>query len=74
MPNDASAGEAALTAFEESSWGKKYPAIGQSWRRAWAEVIPFYAKFLTVPGNAGGGNPNNPPPPDPSVIPEFEPL
>ena len=40
---DADAGEAALTAFEESSWGKKYPAIGQSWRRAWAEVIPFYA-------------------------------
>src|SRR5215469_6021960 len=24
---DADAGEAALTAFEESSWGKKYPAI-----------------------------------------------
>src|SRR4029077_4384032 len=23
--------------------GKKYPAIGQSWRRAWAEVVPFYA-------------------------------
>jgi putative transposase len=40
---DADAGEAALTAFEEGYWGKKYPAIGQSWRRAWAEVIPFYA-------------------------------
>src|SRR5215469_6114894 len=40
---DAAAGEAALTAFDESSWGKKYPAIGQSWRRAWAEVVPFYA-------------------------------
>jgi putative transposase len=24
-------------------WGRRYPAIGQSWRRAWAEVIPFYA-------------------------------
>src|SRR5919202_5159969 len=40
---DADAGEAALTAFEESFWGQKYPAIGQSWRRAWGEVVPFYA-------------------------------
>ena len=22
---------------------EKYPAIGQSWRRAWGEVVPFYA-------------------------------
>ncbi len=40
---DAAAGEAALTAFEDGYWGKKYLAIGQSWRRAWSEVIPFYA-------------------------------
>ena len=40
---DAIAAEAALTAFEETPWGQKYPAIGQSWRRAWNEVIPFYA-------------------------------
>ncbi|KAA5607798.1 IS256 family transposase, partial [Rhodovastum atsumiense] len=40
---DATAAEAALTAFEEGPWGQKYPAIGQSWRRAWSEVIPFYA-------------------------------
>jgi putative transposase len=40
---DVTAGEAALTAFEEGPWGRKYPAIGQSWRRAWAEVVPFYA-------------------------------
>ena len=40
---DADAGEAALTAFEQSFWGQKYPAIGQSWRRAWGEVVPFYA-------------------------------
>jgi putative transposase len=40
---DAAAGEAALTAFEGGVWGRKYPAIGQSWRRAWGEVIPFYA-------------------------------
>jgi putative transposase len=40
---DAKAGEAALGACEESPWGLKYPAIGQSWRRAWTEVVPFYA-------------------------------
>lgn len=40
---DAAAGEKALTDFEEGPWGQKYPAIGQSWRRAWPEVIPFYA-------------------------------
>jgi putative transposase len=40
---DAKAGETALGVFEESAWGRKYPAIGQSWRRAWTEVIPFYA-------------------------------
>ena len=39
---DAKAGEAALTAFEDGLWGRRYPAIAQSWRRAWAEVIPFY--------------------------------
>ena len=40
---DAQAGEKALAAFETSPWGRKYPAIGQSWRRAWQEVVPFYA-------------------------------
>lgn len=40
---DAAAGEVALGAFQESLWGRRYPAIGQSWRRAWSEVIPFYA-------------------------------
>jgi putative transposase len=39
---DADAGAAALTAFEEGEWGRKYPAIVQCWRRAWSEVIPFY--------------------------------
>ena len=37
------AGEAALTAFEAGHWGQRYPAIAQSWRRAWPEVVPFYA-------------------------------
>src|ERR1041385_1634268 len=40
---DATAGEAALAAFEEGPWGRKYPAIGPGWRRAWGEVVPFYA-------------------------------
>lgn len=40
---DDTAAEAALTAFEASPWGRKYPAIGQIWRRAWSEVIPFFA-------------------------------
>ncbi|MCB4863134.1 IS256 family transposase [Sphingobium sp. PNB] len=39
----ADAAEKALTAFEAGPWGQRYPAIGQSWRRAWAEVIPFFA-------------------------------
>ena len=40
---EAAAGEAALAAFEEGPWGRRYPAIGPSWRRAWDEVVPFYA-------------------------------
>jgi len=40
---DAVAGAAALAAFDEGPWGRRYPAIGQSWRRAWDEVVPFYA-------------------------------
>ena len=26
-----------------SCWGRKYPAIAQSWRRNWERVIPFFA-------------------------------
>jgi len=40
---DAIDGEKALSDFEVSEWGRKYPAIGQSWRRAWNEVVPFFA-------------------------------
>jgi len=40
---DPAAAEAALTAFEDGPWGRKYAAIGPSWRRAWSEVVPFYA-------------------------------
>lgn len=31
-----------LAAFE-ASWGARYPAIGDSWRRAWEHVIPLFA-------------------------------
>ena len=41
--SSAEVAEQALTAFEAGPWGTRYPAIGQSWRRAWAEVIPFFA-------------------------------
>jgi hypothetical protein len=34
---------AALEAFEARPWGQKYPAIAQSWRRHWDQVIPFFA-------------------------------
>lgn len=32
-----------LQEFEAGAWGKKYPAIAQSWRRNWEQVIPFFA-------------------------------
>lgn len=40
---DAPAAEAALSAFESGAWGGKYPSIAPIWRRAWPEVIPFFA-------------------------------
>ena len=40
---NAETGQAALDAFDAGPWGRKYPVIAQSWRRNWAEVIPFYA-------------------------------
>jgi putative transposase len=40
---NAEAGATELDAFIEGVWGRKYPAIGQSWKRAWPEVIPFFA-------------------------------
>jgi putative transposase len=32
-----------LEEFDASPWGRKYPAIAQSWRRNWEQVIPFFA-------------------------------
>jgi putative transposase len=39
----AEAAAAALDAFEASSWGAKFPTVVASWRRAWPQVIPFFA-------------------------------
>lgn len=39
---DAQAAEKALEEFEQSALGKKYPAIAQTWRRSWAQVVPFF--------------------------------
>src|SRR4249920_1305209 len=38
----AEAAAAELDAFE-AEWGRRYPAIGQAWRRAWEYVVPFFA-------------------------------
>jgi putative transposase len=40
---NAEAAAAALDEFEQGPWGQKYPPIVASWRRRWAEVIPFFA-------------------------------
>lgn len=45
---DAAAAAAALDAFEAGEWGRRHPAIVQGWRRAWGEVVPFYAFALEV--------------------------
>ena len=39
----AEAAEAQLSAFEAGPWGQKFPTVVASWRRAWANVIPFFA-------------------------------
>jgi putative transposase len=35
--------DTALVRLEEfeAEWGKRYPAIGAAWRRAWDYVVPF---------------------------------
>ena len=33
--------ERQLDAFE-TTWGEAYPSIGQSWRRNWPRIIPFF--------------------------------
>ena len=39
---NAEAAEAALAAFEAGGWGKRYPTVTATWRRAWDRVIPFF--------------------------------
>src|SRR5471030_2368402 len=38
----AEAAEAALDAFADGEWGQKFPTVVAAWRRAWAQVIPFF--------------------------------
>ncbi|KAB2965036.1 IS256 family transposase [Zoogloea sp.] len=37
------AAEAALEGFAEGEWGQRFPTVAAAWRRAWEEVIPFFA-------------------------------
>ncbi len=39
---DAEAGRAALEAFDVGSWGRKYPAIAQAWRRKLGSRHPVF--------------------------------
>ena len=39
----AEAAEVELDAFEQGPWGQKFPTVVASWRRAWSNVIPFFA-------------------------------
>src|SRR5438874_1691330 len=39
----AEAASAALDAFERGPWGTKFPTVVASWRRAWTQIIPFFA-------------------------------
>jgi transposase-like protein len=39
----AESAEAELAAFEAGPWGQKFPTVTASWRRAWSNVIPFFA-------------------------------
>jgi Transposase, Mutator family len=38
----AEAAPAALDAFEDGEWGRKFPTVVAAWRRAWDQVIPFF--------------------------------
>ena len=39
----AEAALAELDAFEQGSWGQRFPTVVAAWRRAWDKVIPFFA-------------------------------
>ena len=40
---NAEAASAALDDFERGPWGRTFPTVVASWRRAWTHVIPFFA-------------------------------
>lgn len=40
---NAEAAEQALNEFETGPWGERFPTVAQSWRRHWAQIIPFFA-------------------------------
>jgi len=40
--------KAALEAFTQGRWGKKYPPIALIWQRQWEQVIPFFAYPVEV--------------------------
>ena len=40
---NADAAAAELAAFEAGPWGQRFPTVASSWRRAWSNVIPFFA-------------------------------
>lgn len=39
----ADAAAIALDTFAEGPWGRQFPTVVASWRRAWTQVIPFFA-------------------------------
>ena len=39
----AEAAAAALEDFASGPWGRRFPTVVASWRRAWTQVIPFFA-------------------------------
>jgi len=39
----AESAEAELAAFETGPWGERFPTVAAAWRRAWSNVIPFFA-------------------------------
>jgi len=39
----AEAAAVALEAFADGEWGRKFPTVVAAWRRAWDQVIPFFA-------------------------------
>ena len=41
--SSAEAAELELDAFAQGSWGQRFPTVVASWRRAWSNVIPFFA-------------------------------